>query len=93
MPTEFIPSLLTRKKFDGMNYDKSFYHSKEWRKVASIHKKMFPLCKCGKPTHTTDHIVPIREGGAKLDMDNLQSLCKSCNARKTAKQRRVGLKE
>lgn len=29
-----------------------------------------------------DHIKPIREGGARLDLTNLQSLCARCNARK-----------
>ena len=31
-----------------------------------------------------DHIVPIADGGEKLDEDNLQSLCQDCHARKTA---------
>ena len=30
----------------------------------------------------TDHIQPLREGGARLDPANLQSLCVSCNTRK-----------
>ena len=30
----------------------------------------------------TDHIVPLREGGARLDPRNLQSLCVACNTRK-----------
>jgi 5-methylcytosine-specific restriction endonuclease McrA len=30
----------------------------------------------------TDHIVSLRDGGARLDRGNLQSLCVSCNTRK-----------
>jgi 5-methylcytosine-specific restriction protein A len=30
----------------------------------------------------TDHITPLREGGALLDPANHQSLCTSCNVRK-----------
>jgi 5-methylcytosine-specific restriction protein A len=30
-----------------------------------------------------DHIVPIREGGARLDANNLQPLCHTCHSRKT----------
>lgn len=32
----------------------------------------------------TDHIVALRDGGARLDRDNLQSLCRGCNAAKDA---------
>lgn len=52
-----------------------------------------PLCEeClrhGRITLATlvDHIVPIKKGGACLDMDNLQSMCDSCHNRKTAKER------
>ena len=30
----------------------------------------------------TDHIVPLREGGARLDPRNHQSLCLACNTAK-----------
>ena len=30
-----------------------------------------------------DHIVPLAEGGAEFDADNLQTLCKTCHDRKT----------
>ena len=48
-----------------------------------------PVCVVCKveATHTVDHIVPIRDGGSAWDMDNLQGLCKGCNAVKTARQR------
>ena len=50
---------------------------------------MDPLCAhCLAKGHTmpatlVDHIVPLPEG-PRLDMDNLQSLCRSCHAKKTA---------
>lgn len=31
-----------------------------------------------------DHVVPIKDGGARFDWVNLQSLCVSCHNRKTA---------
>ena len=30
-----------------------------------------------------DHVVPLFKGGAALDEDNLQPLCKPCHRRKT----------
>lgn len=45
------------------------------------------------PMHTVDHIVPILDGGPIDDPNNLQSLCLSHNAKKTAEDglRRQGL--
>ena len=67
-----------------------FYNSKAWRVCAKMHKSAHPLCinvdECSGAAHTTDHIIPINEGGSLYDWDNLQSLCKSCNASKTGKQ-------
>ncbi len=43
-----------------------------------------PLCKmCGHPADLVDHITPILDGGAVLDEENLQSLCRTCHTTKT----------
>lgn len=42
-----------------------------------------------------DHIVPLEDGGARLDKDNLQPLCRDCHAVKTAEdlqRRRMGIR-
>ena len=39
-----------------------------------------------KPMHTVDHIVRIKDGGSRTDYSNLQSLCESCHAKKSAKE-------
>ena len=39
------------------------------------------------PAQMVDHIVPINKGGASLDIENLQSLCNACHARKSAKDK------
>ncbi len=33
-----------------------------------------------------DHIIPLSQGGPRLDVDNLQPLCPSCHSSKTAKE-------
>ena len=57
-----------------------FYHSVEWKKVRTIVLNSNPFCvECGKPADTVDHKIAIKNGGAKLDLENLQSMCKSCH--------------
>jgi 5-methylcytosine-specific restriction protein A len=31
-----------------------------------------------------DHVLPLKDGGARFDWANLQALCVSCHNRKTA---------
>lgn len=60
-----------------------------WEKVRRMHLAGEPLCRlCSQagritPAVLVDHIVPIRDGGARLDDDNLQSLCRRCHDAKT----------
>ena len=67
---------------------KRFYNSPAWRRLSRLQLKREPLCEeCLKAERVTaaeiaDHIKPIREGGARLDTENLQSLCRACHNRK-----------
>jgi 5-methylcytosine-specific restriction protein A len=73
----------------------AFYWSPIWRKTAKAHKAANPLCvKCKeegriKGAEVTDHITPIEDGGARLDWNNLQSLCHSCHNSKSASERHI----
>lgn len=64
-----------------------------WRKLRMAKLRHDPLCehcaKQGKIVQAShvDHIVPISEGGAERDWDNLQSLCKPCHTAKTNSER------
>ena len=70
-----------------------FYRNAPWRYARKCQLEKHPLCQhCyekGKltPANTVDHVKPIRLGGEPLDENNLMSLCKSCHARKSAKER------
>ena len=70
----------------------AFYCSREWRETRKIQLERFPLCaECAKdgrvtPATIVDHIKPIRDGGARLDLDNLQSLCWACHSRKSVEE-------
>ena len=81
------------KSYRNKESDK-FYHSREWKRVRGLQLSKFPLCKeCFHPAIIVDHIVEIKDGGKKLSLSNLQSLCRSCHNIKTlkAKQNREGV--
>ncbi|WP_020599867.1 HNH endonuclease [Spirosoma panaciterrae] len=72
-----------------------FYRNAPWRNLRKAKLEKDPLCEeCLKkkrlvPATVVDHVNPIRLGGAPLDIDNTRSLCKSCHARKSAKERHI----
>ncbi len=70
----------------------SFYQTKEWRAIRRIVLTEQPYCiECLKEgIHTVatevDHIIDIKDAPTRcLDITNMQSMCKSCHARKTYK--------
>lgn len=84
------------KKLSTKKYDKNyrnqendkFYHSREWKRVRGLQLSKHPLCiMCSHPASIVDHIVEIQDGGAKLSLTNLQSLCTSCHNTKTQEQK------
>lgn len=68
--------------------EQAFYSSTDWRKARAWKLKHTPICEICRMDNATmvDHIVPIKQGGAGLDPNNLQSLCQSCHNRKTARE-------
>lgn len=43
--------------------------------------------QCGRAGRLEcDHIRPIKDGGARFDLANLQTLCRDCHFRKTGKE-------
>ena len=74
--------------------DDSFYHTPRWRRFSKWYRTNNPLCaKCLEGGYTkladlVDHIIEIRDGGAKFDVNNVQSLCLSCSNTKTAHERK-----
>jgi len=67
-----------------------WYSTAEWQALRQYHISREPLCRIcaadGKVVQgvEVDHITPIRDGGARRDDSNLQTLCRSCHAKKTA---------
>ena len=72
----------------------SFYGSVRWKRFRDWYARRNPLCEACKknghvvPMNVVDHIVEIKDGGALLSEKNVQSLCNSCHAKKTAQVKR-----
>ena len=77
----------TRRKRD---YNDEFYNTYTWRKLRAKHIQEYPICKwCEEEDKVTeayavDHIIPIKQGGDRTDINNLQSLCEKHHAQKSA---------
>lgn len=80
------PQPSPRPSSSSMGYDR------RWRRLRSWFLARHPLCEHCKregrlePANEVDHITPLRWGGARLDQNNLQALCKSCHSKKTARE-------
>ncbi len=66
-------------------------YGRRWEKVRRMHLRREPLCRACRaedrlqPAVEVDHIVPLGKGGTGTT-ENLQSLCKSCHSKKTARE-------
>lgn len=78
------------KQPDRSEYFKgSLYNSRRWKRFSVFYRKSNPFCvSCGKFADDVDHIIPIAEGGSPYDEKNLQSLCKSCHAKKSNRDKK-----
>ncbi|MBE9636547.1 HNH endonuclease [Salipiger pacificus] len=73
----------------GMRYARhgsAIYKTARWKVVRKQAKDRddWRCVECGNRGRLeVDHIKAIRDGGAEYDLDNLQTLCIACHARKT----------
>ena len=91
----------TKRRY-GQTDNSKFYHSKQWRALRGWYIKQNPLCEqCNRDNKVkagdcVDHIRPITKGGSSICPSNLQTLCNSCHAKKSAQEAveyRKGIKE
>lgn len=63
-----------------------------WVKVRKTYLLQHPLCEeCEKhgrvmPAAEVHHIVALRDGGARLDPDNLMAVCRACHQKFTQEE-------
>jgi 5-methylcytosine-specific restriction protein A len=71
----------------------AFYKSAAWTWARHQQLSREPNCRiCGEPATAVDHVILIAEGGAELDEDNLQSLCRRHHNTKTTNEGHRGMK-
>jgi 5-methylcytosine-specific restriction enzyme A len=93
-----IPTIDTRIAPPPPKQADQFYSSPEWIALRDrVRREAGGRCQvpgCDKRGVYVDHIVEIRDGGARLDPANLQLLCAPHHTAKTAAERakRMGLR-
>ena len=76
----------------GFDAEVGFYQSRQWRLMRAAFLREHPVCgACSErggliPARVVDHLVPVKDGGARYLTSNLQALCVSCHNRKTARE-------
>ena len=76
----------------GFDTELGFYKSAQWRVLRAAFLREHPVCGlCAARGRVVaavvvDHVVPVKDGGARLDVANLQALCVTCHNRKTAQE-------
>lgn len=76
-------------EYKTRNHYSAITATPKWRAISSAHRAKHPLCEwCGEKGTTVDHIKPHR-GNEDLafDPDNLQTLCRTCHNKKSARDR------
>jgi 5-methylcytosine-specific restriction enzyme A len=60
-----------------------------WEKLSKFVRRNEPVCRICKNAlaQMVDHIVPLKQGGERLAMENLQPLCNRCHGAKTAQDK------
>ena len=73
---------------------RKIYNDSRWKGWRAWFRANEPYCRlCAargvdETAHDLDHIVPLDEGGAEFEMENLQPLCRQCHYEKTAAENR-----
>ena len=56
-----------------------------WRQIRyrTFRRDNWHCVKCGRRAKEVDHKLPLSKGGSEFDVNNCQSLCRSCHMQKT----------
>ncbi len=95
IPSGYVKRLKSEKYFGSTTYSENrgespskrlFRESPAPSKRTKLYERDGNKClKCGETEIkklTIDHVIPLSKGGSKTNLENLQTLCKKCNAEK-----------
>lgn len=73
------------------SYERGYDHA--WRMARNGYIQRHPVCEIrhfceGDPGEEVDHVIPLAQGGARLDEANMQTACKRCHRWKTQQEKR-----
>ena len=92
---EYAKKRARKSKVNMSNTHKAFYGSAAWRNLRNAKLKKDPLCQVCLPKgylnegKDIDHIVEVKDDySRRLDITNLQTLCRSCHMFKTHSERK-----
>jgi 5-methylcytosine-specific restriction enzyme A len=72
------------REYDARRGPPSRGYGRDWKEFRANFLLSHPRCViCGAAASQIDHIVPLANGGARMDERNLRSLCASCHSRRT----------
>lgn len=90
-----LQRLDTRTAMPAASEFDDFYRSPAWRRLVARliaeRGRACERCDCRDGRIVGDHIVELRDGGARLDPENVRLLCHRCHERKTAAARAARL--
>ena len=76
------------------NINDPYYQHRHWKviRIKALKRDNYQCQECKrqgriKEAQMVDHVIPKKQGGS-LELDNLQSLCNSCHATKSAREKR-----
>jgi hypothetical protein len=83
MPGTDIGEVLRPARAPGEEGQGERGYGGSWDAARAMFMRSNPLCHdCGRAATLVHHVVPISEGGPRLDMDGLMSLCVPCHGRR-----------
>lgn len=71
-------------------------YDRAWQKIRGAKLRQSPECEiagCEHPAVIVDHRTPLSQGGQRLDLDNLRSVCRRCHDLLTENLRKTGVNE
>ena len=74
-----------KARYDLEGSARDMGYDEQWSKVSKMVRRQEPICRICENAlaQMVDHIIPLKQGGERLALSNLQPLCHKCHSHKT----------